>query len=205
MAIPLLLSAAKGIGGQIVKSQGKKIVAKKILGKKGKKEGEGKDKRSGVDKSSAIVPVTQRGSAITASNFASDAGAKKASASRNQNPYITIIKELRSIEKILKKSLISDKKYKKTKMRMLEKQKRADREKKREKKKGKLGGILAGKLGLQKIKSSIGDFIMNVLLGKLVLFLIDNYETIEKVLGFLGGAFDFLTKALEQHSMVLYQ
>ena len=195
MAIPLLLSAAKGIGGQIVKSQGKKIVAKKILGKKGKKEGEGKDKRSGVDKSSAIVPVTQRGSAITASNFASDAGAKKASASRKQNPYITIIKELRSIEKILKKSLISDKKYKKTKMRMLEKQKRADREKKREKKKGKLGGILAGKLGLQKIKSSIGDFIMNVLLGKLVLFLIDNYETIEKVLGFLGGAFDFLTKA----------
>lgn len=195
MAIPLLLSAAKGIGGQIVKSQGKKIVAKKILGKKGKKEGEGKDKRSGVDKSSAIVPVTQRGSAITASNFASDAGAKKASASRNQNPYITIIKELRSIEKILKKSLISDKKYKKTKMRMLEKQKRADREKKREKKKGKLGGILAGKLGLQKIKSSIGDFIFNVLLGKLVLFLIDNYETIEKVLGFLGGAFDFLTKA----------
>ena len=194
MAIPLLLSAAKGIGGQIVKSQGKKIVAKKVLGKKGKKEGEGK--RSGVDKSSAIVPVIQRGSAITASNFASDAGSeKKASASRNQNPYITIIKELRSIEKILKKSLISDKKYKKTKMRMLEKQKRADREKKREKKKGKLGGILAGKLGLQKIKSSIGDFIMNVLLGKLVLFLIDNYEAIEKVLGFLGGAFDFLTKA----------
>ena len=195
MAIPLLLSAAKGIGGQIVKSQGKKIVAKKILGKKGKKEGQGKGKRSGGNKSSAIVPVTQRGSAITASNFASDTGAKKASASRNQNPYITIIKELRSIEKILKKSLISDKKYKKTKMRMLEKQKRADREKKREKKKGKLGGILAGKLGLKKIQSSIGDFIFNILLGKLVLFLIDNYETIEKVLGFLGGAFDFLTKA----------
>lgn len=193
MAIPLLMSAgARALGGKLVKSQSKKIVASKIFERKNKTQVGGQ--QPNVKKSSALVPVTQRGSAITYNSFVSDVETKKKpTISGNKNPYVTIIKELKSIKKILSKSLMRDKKYKKTKIKILERQKREAKESKSEAKKNNLVGSLAGKLGLTKIKDTIGNFIGNILIGKIVLFLIDNYETIQKVLKFIGGATQFIT------------
>lgn len=193
MAIPLLMSAgARALGGKLVKSQSKKIVSSKIFERKNKTQVGGQ--QPNVKKSSALVPVTQRGSAITYSSFVSDVETKKKpTISGNKNPYVTIIKELKSIKKILSKSLMRDKKYKKTKIKILERQKREAKESKSEAKKNNLVGSLAGKLGLTKIKDTIGNFIGNILIGKIVLFLIDNYETIQKVLKFIGGATQFIT------------
>ena len=192
MAIPLLLSAgARAVGGQLVKSAGKKIVASKVLGKKKGKETESKQqsKRKG---SSALVPYAQNAQKPGALTVSEVETAKKSSAPKNQNPYITITKELRSIEKILKKTLSSDKKYLLRKKKITERQLRDRKEKERETKKT-LAASFAGKMGLTKLKDSLMNFIGNILLGKLVSFLIDNYETVSKVIKFLTGTFDFLS------------
>lgn len=201
MAIVGLLKVA---GGQLVKSGGKKIVASKVFNKKTKQEESSKNSEETVKKSSAITYQKNR---INFKNFVVDA---EETASTGTTPKVVkktddtgsqlkvIRSELYSIEKILKSNLKKDEKYEKRKIRLLQKEKRKGRETEREKPKlGQKGLALAKKLvpggG---IIDAITKFIGNILLGKFLLFLLENAEKVAEFLKFIIPVTDFITNAV---------
>ena len=87
-----------------------------------------------------------------------------------------------SIEKILKNNLNKDKKFADKKRKITETDKRNTRENVREKlNAGPKGLALAKKLVPGDIVSAITNFIGNVLLGKFLLFLLENYDKLSSI------------------------
>lgn len=200
--VGLLGAGARAVGGQMVKSTGKKIVASKVFNKKSERrkinENE-KNSEETVERSSAITYQRNR---INFKDFLVDVeetSPKTVKKGGSIGPQLKLIRtEVYSIEKILKKDLKKDEKYAEKKRRLLEKESRGDRETSRETPKfGPKGLALAKKLvpggG---IIDAIQKFIGNILLGKFLLFLIESFDKIAEFLKFIQPVTDFLTNTI---------
>jgi hypothetical protein len=202
MALAGLLGAgARAVSGQLVKSTGKKIVASKVFNKKsGKEKGNENEKNSEetVERSSAITYQKNR---INFKDFVADVKEKTPKVVKKTGsigPQLRLIRtEVYSIEKILRSNLKKDEKYAEKKRRFLEKESRGDKETSREKPKfGPKGLALAKKLVPGSIIDAIKNFIGNILLGKFLLFLIENFDKISEFLKFIQPVTDFLTNTI---------
>jgi hypothetical protein len=102
--------------------------------------------------------------------------------------------ELIMIKKTLNKEKVEDKKQNNVKRILREKTGREKRESKLEGglKLGSIGKNIASKLTSNSIFDAIQKFISNILLGKLVIFLLENVDKVFEFLKFVGGATAFI-------------
>ena len=159
----------------------------------------------GTSKSLSLIAV--RGNKVTAlsdtkktikfDQFISDVEEKK-SPRKKSTGIGSQLKELKiqllGIEKILKVGINNDEKYQEKLRRREEKERRAKTEDRLEKsKEKKKDSPLAKKLIPTNIFDAIQNFIGNILLGKFVLFLIDTYDEITKIVKYITPVADFVT------------
>lgn len=159
----------------------------------------------GTSKSLSLIAV--RGNKVTAlsdtkktikfDQFISDVEEKK-SPRKKSTGIGSQLKELKiqllGIEKILKVGISNDERYQEKLRRREENERRAKTEDRLEKsKEKKKDSPLAKKLIPTNIFDAIQNFIGNILLGKFVLFLIDTYDEITKIVKYITPVADFVT------------
>jgi len=195
MALGLLATGSRALAGQMVKSTGKKVVASKVFNRKSKKKTQNNSgEESPSQSSSSIVYQPNR---INVNNFSVDSESPTSNQTTKTVGADSQIRIIRSqvinIEKILKNNLKKDKKYADKKRRITETDKRDTRENVRENlNAGPKGLALAKKLVPGNIMSAITNFIGNVLLGKFLIFLLNNYDKLLEFIKFIAPVTDFL-------------
>ncbi len=196
MALGLLATGSRAFAGQMVKSTGKKVVASKVFNRKSKKKTQN-DSEEGSSSSQSSSSIVYRSNRINANNFSVDpespTSTQTAKTVSSDSQLRIIRSQVISIEKILKNNLNKDKKFADKKRKITETDKRNTRENVREKlNAGPKGLALAKKLVPGDIVSAITNFIGNVLLGKFLLFLLENYDKLLEFIKFIAPVTDFL-------------
>ena len=194
-------SVARAVGGSLVKGAAKGAVAKAVsgggkkgMGPKGSKKNENQNSAIIVTPKTALIPA----SSISSRQFGSTSDRASTAA---PNPTATggdtlqkINSEVIEIKKLLGKSVKEEKTDVSNKKKLLEKQRREQKENKLEK--GKKIGTSSG--GLSKlvpgggIVDAIKKFIFSVIGGKILIFLLENRETVFNIVKGLAAATEFL-------------
>ncbi len=195
-------SIARAVGGGLVKGAAKGAVAKSIGGGGGKK-GMGPRGSNKKGQQSSAITITPKTALIPASsiesrqsNFTSDrvSTAKPKSTGTGGDTLQKINSEVIEIKKLLGKSVKEEKTSLSNKKKLLEKERRGEKENKLEK--GKKIGTSSG--GLSKlvpgggIVDAIKNFIFSIIGGKILIFLLENRETVFNIVKGLAAATEFL-------------
>lgn len=148
-------------------------------------------------KGNKITALSDSKKTIKFDNFVDKVESVKVKRKRKTGGVKTQFKTLRldllSIESTLRKQIENDKKYKEKTRKRSEKVRRKEKETALEKPKIKgKGAGLAKKLAPTSIFDAIKNFIGNILLGKFVLFLLDNYDKFLAFLKFTAPVTNFL-------------
>lgn len=148
-------------------------------------------------KGNKITALSDSKKTIKFDNFVDKVESVKVKRKRKTGGVKTQFKTLRldllSIESTLRKQIENDKKYKEKTRKRSEKVRRREKETALEKPKIKgKGAGLAKKLAPTSIFDAIKNFIGNILLGKFVLFLLDNYDKFLAFLKFTAPVTNFL-------------
>ena len=148
-------------------------------------------------KGNKITALSDSKKTIKFDNFVDKVESVKVKRKRKTGSVKTQFKTLRldllSIESTLRKQIENDKKYKEKTRKRSEKVRRREKETALEKPKIKgKGAGLAKKLAPTSIFDAIKNFIGNILLGKFVLFLLDNYDKFLAFLKFTAPVTNFL-------------
>ena len=211
MALPLLRIAAnlaKGYSQNVLKSKVSKTAvksAKNFFTKRGKSSKDNTVKSSnlaligsggsGVEGSRKVKPkispqkLLASASSKTETPAASVSSTDKVDYEKITNTLDKIVGISAALDKAFAKQLKEKQKKDKKENKKIENAKKKSREEKIEKRKsyglGKLGGAIAG-VGSQ---FGIFNFLKNIALGSLVLFLLDNADKIEKIFNSFSGGF----------------
>ncbi len=188
-------SIARGVGGQLAKGAAKKALSRG----KNKKQSQfiqGPTQVQEQGKGNAIV-LRSNTALIPAASIPARNNKTQVSGPSKSGPGTLerIDKEVLEIRNLLGKSIKEEKNNVRTKKKLYEKEARESKEKKLESKSGVGSGIGAGLKRLVPgggIVDAIQNFIFSIIAGKILIFLLENRETVFNIVKGLAAATEFI-------------